>query len=109
MNNDTDTRKQESKEEQSEILRRLVEEYGVEEGLRRFQAGESLPSDWEKVLAERRKRIDNANVSEAAKEFYRKWHSNQYTSTGGWRDDYELIRELDDAGLVMTRLVFLEL
>ena len=43
MNEDTDTRKQESKEEQSEILRRLVEEYGYEEGLRRFQEGEDPP------------------------------------------------------------------
>ena len=84
-----------------EILEQISKQEAFEE--------EHPLSEWYKIRAERIKRIEEANVSEAAKAFYRKWYSEQYTSTGGWKDDYDLIKELDEAGLVMTRLVFLEL
>ena len=55
-----------------------------------------------------RKQIDTANVSEAAKELYRK-HLTVYRTSGGWGDEgYELLKELDKAGLVMTSLVYLD-
>jgi len=70
---------------------------------------ELTESDWKQIVEERRRRIAEANVSEAAKAFYRKYYSSAYVTTGGWKDDYDLIKELDDAGLIMTRLVFLDL
>jgi len=55
-----------------------------------------------------RKQIDAADVSEAAKEFYRGYLS-RYRSTGGWGDaGYDMLKELDKAGLIMTTLVYLD-
>jgi len=68
-----------------------------------------MEADWKQIVEERRRRIAEANVSEAAKAFYRKYYSGIYSYAGGWKDDYALIKELDDAGLMMTRLVFLDL
>ena len=54
-----------------------------------------------------RRHIDSANVSEAAKEFYREHLCLGYHTIGGWRnDDYDLIKELDMANLVRTKLVY---
>ena len=75
-----------------------------------------MESEWKQILEERRRRINHANVSEAAKTFYREHIIDPIcpgiprsgTVIGGWRDDYSLIKELDDAGLIMTSLVVLD-
>ena len=72
-----------------------------------------MEADWKQIVEERRRRIAEANVSEAAKEFYREhaidgMFAVGFAITGGWKNDYALIKELDDAGLMMTRLVFLD-
>ena len=54
------------------------------------------------------KQIDTADVSEAAKELYRA-NLPPYRSIGGWGDEgYNLLKELDKAGLIMTSFVFLD-
>jgi len=114
---------------QRRILFRFVNKFGLEEGVRRFQDGEDPPetdlksqvqsafvseTDWKQIVDKRRKRIDSANVSEAAKTFYCK-HAigilgefQNFSIIGGWGDGYKLLQELDDAGLIMTKLVFLD-
>ena len=60
------------------------------------------------TLVRLRTQIDTADVSETAKEFYRE-HLDGFITYGGWSDEqYVLIRELDRAGLVMTRLEYVE-
>ena len=53
-------------------------------------------------------RIEQSDVSEAAKVFYREHLSKHYSVTGSWGCDYALIKELDDAGLIQARLVYLD-
>ena len=55
-----------------------------------------------------RRRIDSANVSEAAKEFYREYLLERKAEFPGFRsylnnlgDRYSFLKELDDAGLIM--------
>jgi len=55
-----------------------------------------------------RRQIDAADVSAASKAFYRE-NLSLYHITGGWTDEqYELLKELDRARLVMTTLVYVE-
>jgi hypothetical protein len=53
-----------------------------------------------------RKQIDAADVSEAAKEFYREHLLANNRTFGGWGEYYPIIKELDEAGLIKTMLVF---
>ena len=49
--------------------------------------------------------IDKADVSEAAKAFYREYLAGIYIPYGGWsEEDYRLIRELNLAGLITVSL-----
>jgi len=49
--------------------------------------------------------IDEANVSEAAKAFYREYLVGIHTPYGGWsEEDYRIIRELNLAGLITVSL-----
>ena len=56
---------------------------------------------------ENKKRL--ATVSEAAQRFYREHLHCNYNMSGGWGDEgYDLIKELDKAGLIMVTLVYLD-
>ena len=78
----------------------------------------SKPAHTPKGLTEQdiellRERIDSASVSEAAKEFYREHLATlglcctRKFMANNLGDAYALLRELDDAGLIMTKVVFL--
>ena len=54
--------------------------------------------------------IDEANISEAAKAFYREHMMGNYNRYGGWSEaDYRLIRELNLAGLITVGLLTLKI
>jgi hypothetical protein len=98
------------KEGDNAILRAFCDRYGVEEGVQRYQTGEPPPPPsahnkyemTESKMEHLRTVIDSANVSEAAKEFYR-GHLTMYRTSGGWTDEqHKLIRELDMAGLLIA-------
>ena len=104
---------------QTALLARFCAKYGAEEGIRRYQVGEDLPvgKPLDAASVERlRKQIDSANVSEAAKEFYREHLTfnvvgrdfGHFRTTAYWDDAYDLIKELGKAGLMMTTLVYLD-
>lgn len=53
------------------------------------------------------KQLEASDVSEAAKEFYRKRYLPGYRVGGGWNgEEYDLIKELDVAGLVKVEIIF---